>query len=254
MKDVDKTAPQTEAPESATPASDISADDAAPAEVISEIQFGPDAETVDGDEPDAVDAAAAAAEPEDETDVLRAEAAELRDELLRALAETENVRRRAQREREDVGKYAISNFARDLLPVIDNLRRAIDSVPEAARADETLAGTLAGIDMTEREFLAVVERHGIKRIEPKGEKFDHNFHQAIFEVETTETPPGTVVEVMQPGYAIADRLLRPAMVGVAKAPQGAAAPAKPAEPAEPTEDGEPAKPAEPAEPAEDGAA
>ncbi len=246
MNDVDKTAPQTEAPEAATPASDISADDAAPAEVISEIQFGPDAETVDGDEADAVDADAAA-EPEDETDVLRAEAAELRDELLRALAETENVRRRAQREREDVGKYAISNFARDLLPVVDNLRRAIDSVPEAARADETLAGTLAGIDMTEREFLAVVERHGIKRIEPKGEKFDHNFHQAIFEVETTETPPGTVVEVMQPGYAIADRLLRPAMVGVAKAPQGAAAPAKPAEPAEPAEDGKPAKPAEPAE-------
>ena len=232
MNDVDKTAPQTEAPEAATPASDISADDTAPAEVISEIQFGPDTETVDGDEADAVDAAAAAAEPEDETDVLRAEAAELRDELLRALAETENVRRRAQREREDAGKYAISNFARDLLPVVDNLRRAIDSVPEAARADETLAGTLAGIDMTEREFLAVVERHGIKRIEPKGEKFDHNFHQAIFEVETTETPPGTVVEVMQPGYAIADRLLRPAMVGVAKAPQGAAAPAKPAEPAE----------------------
>ena len=244
MKDVDKTAPQTEAPEIATPASDISADDAAPAEVISEIQFGPDtdtdAETVDGDEADAVDDDAA--EPEDEMDVLRAEVAELRAELLRAFAETENVRRRAQREREDVGKYAISNFARDLLSVVDNLRRAIDSVPEAARADETLAGTLAGIDMTEREFLAVVERHGIRRIEPKGEKFDHNFHQAIFEVETTETAPGTVVEVMQPGYAIADRLLRPAMVGVAKAPKGVAKPAEAAEAAEA------------AEPAEDGAA
>ncbi len=234
MNDVEKTAPQTEAseaPEAATTAREVSADDAAPAEAISEIQFGPDA--VDEDD---------AAEPEDETEVLRAEAAELRDELLRALAETENVRRRAQREREDIGKYAISNFARDLLPVVDNLRRAIDSVPEAARADATLAGTLAGIDMTEREFLAVVERHGIRRIEPKGEKFDHNFHQAIFEVETTESPPGTVVEVMQPGYAIADRLLRPAMVGVAKAPKVAA------EPAEAAEDGETA------EPAEDGAA
>ena len=248
MNDVDKTAPQSEAPEApeaATPASEISADDAAPAEAISEIQFGPDtdaetvdaetvdaeavdAEAVDADEADAVDDDDAA-ETEDETEVLRAEAAELRGELLRALAETENVRRRAQREREDVGKYAISNFARDLLPVVDNLRRAIDSVPEAARADETLAGTLAGIDMTEREFLAVVERHGIRRIEPKGEMFDHNFHQAMFEVETTETPPGTVVEVMQPGYAIADRLLRPAMVGVAKAPKGAAEPAEPAE-------------------------
>jgi molecular chaperone GrpE len=227
MNDVDKTAPRTEAPEAAKPASEISADDTAPAEAIAEIKFGAAAETVDAD----------AAEPEDETEMLRAETVELRGELLRALAETENVRRRAQREREDVGKYAISNFARDLLSVVDNLRRAIDSVPEAARADETLAGTLAGIDMTEREFLAVVERHGIRRIEPKGEKFDHNFHQAIFEVETTETAPGTVVEVMQPGYAIADRLLRPAMVGVAKAPKLAAEPAEPAETAEPAEDG-----------------
>ena len=240
MNDVDKTAPRTEAPEAAIPASEMSADDTAPAEAIAEIKFGPDAEAAD------VGADAAEPEPEpepeDETEMLRAEVVELRGELLRALAETENVRRRAQREREDVGKYAISNFARDLLPVVDNLRRAIDSVPEAARADETLAGTLAGIDMTEREFLAVVERHGIRRIEPKGEKFDHNFHQAIFEVETTEEPPGTVVEVMQPGYAIADRLLRPAMVGVAKAPKGAAEPAESAELAEP------------AEPAEDGAA
>ena len=236
MNDVDKTAPRTEAPEAAKPASEKSADDTAPAEAIAEIKFGADAETVDAD------AAEPEAEPEDETEMLRAEAVELRGELLRALAETENVRRRAQREREDVGKYAISNFARDLLSVVDNLRRAIESVPEAARADETLAGTLAGIDMTEREFLAVVERHGIRRIEPKGEKFDHNFHQAIFEVETTETAPGTVVEVMQPGYAIADRLLRPAMVGVAKAPKAAA------EPAEAAEDGETA------EPAEDGAA
>ncbi len=243
MNDVDKTAPRTEAPEAAKPASEKSADDTAPAEAIAEIKFGADAETVDADaaEPEAELAAEPEdepeAEPEDETEMLRAEAVELRGELLRALAETENVRRRAQREREDVGKYAISNFARDLLSVVDNLRRAIDSVPEAARADETLAGTLAGIDMTEREFLAVVERHGIRRIEPKGEKFDHNFHQAMFEVETTETPPGTVVEVMQPGYAIADRLLRPAMVGVAKAPKGAAEPAEPTEPAEPAEDG-----------------
>ncbi len=246
MNDVDKTAPRTEAPEAAIPASEMSADDTAPAEAIAEIKFGPDAEAADvgadAAEPEPEPEPEPEAEPEDETEMLRAEVVELRGELLRALAETENVRRRAQREREDVGKYAISNFARDLLPVVDNLRRAIDSVPEAARADETLAGTLAGIDMTEREFLAVVERHGIRRIEPKGEKFDHNFHQAIFEVETTEEPPGTVVEVMQPGYAIADRLLRPAMVGVAKAPKGAAEPAESAELAEP------------AEPAEDGAA
>ncbi len=237
MNDVDKTAPRTEAPEAAKPASEILADDTAPAEPIAEIKFGADAETVDADAAEPGAEPEPEAEPEDETEMLRAEAVELRGELLRALAETENVRRRAQREREDVGKYAISNFARDLLSVVDNLRRAIESVPEAARADETLAGTLAGIDMTEREFLAVVERHGIRRIEPKGEKFDHNFHQAIFEVETTETAPGTVVEVMQPGYAIADRLLRPAMVGVAKAPKAAAEPAEAAEAAEPAEDG-----------------
>ena len=233
MNDVDKTASQeAEAPETA--ATEMPADDAALAEVITDLQFGPD---TDAESVDAGTADEEAAEPVDETEALRAEAVELRGDLLRALAETENVRRRAQREREDVGKYAISNFARDLLPVIDNLRRAIDSVPEAARADEALAGTLEGIDITEREFLAVVERHGIRRIDPKGERFDHNFHQAMFEVETTEFPTGTVVEVMQPGYAIADRLLRPAMVGVAKAPKGDAEPTEPAEPVEPVEDG-----------------
>ena len=230
MSDIDKTAPQTEAPEApeaATPADEIPADDAIPAEEIAEIQPEPDAdadaEAADAAEGDVDDGSEV--ELEDETEALRAEVAELRGELLRALAETENVRRRAQREREDVGKYAISNFARDLVSVVDNLRRALDSVPEAARADETLAGTLAGVEMTEREFLAVLERHGIRRIEPKGEKFDHNLHQAMFEVETAETPAGTVVEVMQPGYAIADRLLRPAMVGIAKAPRGDAEPA-----------------------------
>jgi molecular chaperone GrpE len=225
MNDIDKTAPQNEAPQTEAPETaktETPADDAAPAEVISEIQFGPDAdgETVDADQADQAEA-----EPEDETEVLRAEAVELRGDLLRALAETENVRRRARREREDVGKYAISNFARDLLSVADNLRRALDSVPETARADETLSGMLDGVEMTEREFLAVFERHGIRRIEPKGEKFDHNFHQAMFEVETTDEPAGTVVEVMQPGYAIAERLLRPAMVGVARAPKGDAGPA-----------------------------
>ncbi len=143
MNDVDKTAPRTEAPEAAKPASEISADDTAPAEAIAEIKFGPDAEAADVGADAAEPEPEPEPEPEDETEMLRAEVVELRGELLRALAETENVRRRAQREREDVGKYAISNFARDLLPVIDNLRRAIDSVPEAARADETLAGTLA---------------------------------------------------------------------------------------------------------------
>src|SRR5579859_1013128 len=145
-----------------------------------------------------------------------AEAAELKDRLLRALAETENVRRRAERERSDAAKYGVTQFARDLLDVADNLRRAIDSVPEAQVRDDATRNLLAGVAATERAFLAAFERHGIKRLDPKGERFDHNFHQAIFEAENTGKPAGTVVEVLQPGYLLHDRLLRPAMVGVAK--------------------------------------
>ena len=133
------------------------------------------------------------------------------------MAETENLRRRAVREREDAGKYAISGFARDMLSVLDNLRRALDSLPTDARQNETLSGLVAGVEMTERELLSTFERHGISRLEPKGEKFDHNFHQAMFHVEGSDQPDGTIVEVVQAGYVIADRLLRPAMVGVAKA-------------------------------------
>ena len=133
------------------------------------------------------------------------------------MAETENLRRRAMREREDAGKYAISGFARDMLSVIDNLRRALDSLPDDHRQDESLAGLISGVEMTERELIAAFERNGIKRIEPLGEKFDHNFHQAMFYAEGTDQPEGTIVEVVQAGYVIADRLLRPAMVGVAKA-------------------------------------
>ncbi len=146
----------------------------------------------------------------------QAEAAEFKDRLLRALAETENVRRRADRERTDATKYGVTQFARDLLDVADNLRRAIDSVPEAQVRDEVTRNLLTGVAATERALLSAFERHGIKRIDPKGERFDHNFHQAIFEAENTGKPAGTVVEVLQPGYLLHDRLLRPAMVGVAK--------------------------------------
>jgi molecular chaperone GrpE len=146
----------------------------------------------------------------------RAEAAELKDRLLRALAETENVRRRAERERSDATKYGVTQFARDLLDVADNLRRAIDSVPESQARDDVTRNLLAGVAATERALLASFERHGIRRVDPKGERFDHNFHQAIFEAENTGKPAGTVVEVLQPGYLLHDRLLRPAMVGVAK--------------------------------------
>ena len=151
-----------------------------------------------------------------------AELADAKDKLLRALAETENVRRRAQREREDAAKYGAANFAKDLINVADNLRRALASVPEDQVKDELTRTLLQGVDATERELRAAFERHGIRRIDPMGERFDHNFHQAIMEVENSGQPGGTVVQVLQPGYAMHDRLLRPAMVGVAKGERPAA--------------------------------
>jgi molecular chaperone GrpE len=159
-------------------------------------------------------------------ELAEAQIADLKDKMLRAMAETENVRRRAQRERDDAQKYAATNFARDLLSAADNLRRALASVPEEQVKDELTRNLLTGVAATERELLGAFEKHGIRRLEPKGEKFDHNFHQAIFEVEDATKPAGTIVEVLQPGYVLQDRLLRPAMVGVAKGgPAAAAAPA-----------------------------
>ena len=144
--------------------------------------------------------------------------------MLRALAETENLRRRSTREKEDATKYSIANFARDMLNVGDNMRRAIDAAPEGSgEGDDALASLVQGVEMTERELLATFERHGIKAIEPLGEKFDHNLHQAMFEVPGNDTAPGTVVQVIQAGYVIGERLLRPAMVGVSKAADAAPA-------------------------------
>ena len=159
---------------------------------------------------------AAPATPEERIVTLETELADAQDRLLRALAETENVRRRAQRERSDAEKYGLAKFAGDLLSVADNLRRALDSLPEAEAKDDRTRGLLEGVAATERELLAAFERHGLKRIDPKGERFDHNFHQAVFEIENSGRPAGTIVEVLQPGYVVHDRLLRPAMVGVAK--------------------------------------
>jgi molecular chaperone GrpE len=164
------------------------------------------------------DAAAAqgALSPEQRLAQLEAELVESKDRLLRALAETENVRRRAERERADAAKYGAGAFAKDLLSVADNLRRALDSVP-GGEASEPMRGLLEGVAATERELLAAFERHGIRRVDPSGERFDHNLHQAMFEVEGMQATPGTVVQVLQPGYVMHDRLLRPALVGVAKA-------------------------------------
>jgi len=150
----------------------------------------------------------------DATAALAAEVADLKDRLLRAVAETENVRRRADREREDVSKYAVSKFAKDLLSVADNLRRALDAAPP--EVDEALKPFIAGIEVTERELQSVFERHQIKPIEALGQRFDANLHQALFEVEDPAKPAGTVVQVVAAGYTIAGRLLRAAMVGVSK--------------------------------------
>jgi molecular chaperone GrpE len=145
------------------------------------------------------------------------EAAQLKDQLLRALAEAENTRRRSQREREDSARYAAAALAKDIVPVADNLARALAAVPaEALGKDEALKNLVDGIAATERQFLAALERHNIKRIDPLGEKFDAHLHQAMFELPGTGQPAGTVVQVLQPGYVLHDRLLRPALVGVSK--------------------------------------
>ncbi|HYE50343.1 MAG TPA: nucleotide exchange factor GrpE [Azospirillaceae bacterium] len=149
--------------------------------------------------------------------LLEAEVASLKDQLLRTLADAENARRRAQKEREDTAKYAVSGFAKDLLAVADNLRRALESVPEEARqGNDQVTGLLTGVEATERQLLAAFERAGIKKMEPMGEPFDPNFHQVMMEMEGTGKPAGSVVQVLQAGYTIHGRLLREAIVGVAK--------------------------------------
>lgn len=148
---------------------------------------------------------------------LEAEKADLRDKLLRALADLENVRRRAEREAADARTYAVTAFARDMLNVADNIRRALESVPEELRAGEGPAKALVdGIDLTERDLLKTLDRHGVRPVEPQGQKFDPHLHQAMFEVPNPDVPNGTVVQILQTGYTIGDRVLRPALVGVAK--------------------------------------
>jgi molecular chaperone GrpE len=141
-----------------------------------------------------------------------------RDRLLRCLAEQENLRRQAQRDRDEAVRYAASQFAGDLLHTADNLERAIASVPEEKRGDPAVAGLLAGIEATRRALLDTFAKHGLRRLEPTGEKFDPNWHEAIFDVADGSHPPDVVASVLQPGYIHYDRLLRPALVGVSKAP------------------------------------
>ncbi len=159
-----------------------------------------------------------------EADAIR-EAAEMKDRLLRTLAEMENLRRRTEREIADTRLYSVTAFARDILAVADNMERALQALDAELRekADAGLKALLDGVELTERELLKALEKYGVRKFEPLGEKFDPNLHQAVFEVPDPSLPAGSVAKVMQPGYMIGERVLRPAMVGVAKGGPRAAA-------------------------------
>lgn len=172
-------------------------------------------------------AAAPSAPPEavDPVEALKAEAADLKDRLLRTLAEMENLRRRTEKEVKEARDYAVSGFARDLLSVADNFDRAITAVPAELR-DSGAAGVTAlieGVELTGRELARTMEKHGVRKLTPMGEKFDPNLHQAMFEIPNPNVTAGTVVQVLQDGFAIGGRVLRPALVGVAKGGPKAAA-------------------------------
>src|ERR1700744_4880969 len=162
-------------------------------------------------------AAAAASDPKPST-ALDRELAEMKDRLLRTLAEMENLRKRTEREVTDARLYGVASFARDVLGVADNIRRALDAVPPEARAHANagMKALVDGVELTERELLKALEKSGVRQFSPRGEKFDPNIHQAMFEVPNPSGPAARVVEVVAPGYMIGERVLRPAMVGVSK--------------------------------------
>ena len=185
--------------------SDNAANDGAIDDSLNGVLTGVDAETK-GD-----------VETQDPLTAIIAERDQLKDQLLRALADTENMRRRSEREATNIRKYGHTPFARDLVGAIDNLARVVESAPENLdQADETVKSLITGIQLSWTELQSIIEKHGIKRVEPLGEKFDYNLHQAMFEVPTNDQPSGMVLEVVQHGYVLHDRLLRPAMVGVSK--------------------------------------
>ena len=164
------------------------------------------------------DDAIEADEPENREEELELKISELKDQLLRAVADSENIRKRSEREKEQTRRFGIANFAKDLLSIADNLGRALDAAPKNEDIkDDAIKNFVIGIQMTEQELQKAFDNNNIRKIDPIGQKFDYNFHQAMFEVEETDQEPGVVVQVLQPGYAIDDRILRPAMVGVSKA-------------------------------------
>jgi molecular chaperone GrpE len=176
-----------------------------------------DRDTTPADDAAPTDTPSAAPEPAPST-ALERDLADTKDRLLRTLAEMENLRRRTEREVADARTYGISAFARDILNVADNMHRAMQALDDElrAKADEGMKALLDGVELTERELMNVLEKHGVKRIEPQGQKFDPNRHQAMYEVEDASVPAGTVVQVVQSGYLIGERVLRPALVAVSK--------------------------------------
>jgi molecular chaperone GrpE len=165
----------------------------------------------------AQETAAATPQPTPST-ALEREHAEMKDRLLRTLAEMENLRKRTEREVADARLYGASSFARDVLAVADNMRRALDAVPPEVRAgaEAGMNSLVEGVELTERELLKALEKNGVRQFTPQGEKFDPNVHQAMYEVPDASVPAGSIVQVVQPGYMIGERVLRPALVGVSK--------------------------------------
>ncbi len=214
--------PETADPETDGAGSETAGPDDVPdADAAAEPPAEPDA-----DPEEAETGAPALTEEQQRIVALELEIAELKDRALRAMAEADNARKRATREVADSRKYGATALARDILTVADNLSRALQAVPEVPREDdENLFNLRTGVDMTQQEMLQALERHGVKKVTPEtGERFDHNRHQAMFEVPTDELAPGAVAQVVQDGYVIHDRLLRPALVGVARKPPEEAAP------------------------------
>lgn len=179
---------------------------------------GSNAEREPAREPEDQPTPAGARDAGDVIEALNADNAQLKDRVLRTLAEMENLRRRTEREVADAKIYGVTGFARDMLSVVDNLTRAIEHVPAEARAtaDPQVNSLIEGLELTARDLEAALGRHGVKKLDPKGQRFDPNFHQAIFEAPDETVPVGTVSQVVQSGWTIGDRVLRPAMVGVSK--------------------------------------
>jgi len=164
-----------------------------------------------------------ASEHEERITILEEQLDRAKDQMMRALAEAENTRKRAQKDRTDISKYAISSFARDLLDFADNFRRAMEALPkeQTEDSDDHINNILSGLEAMDRDMLSTFEKHDIKKIEPLEEMFDPNFHEVMCEIPTSDSAPGTIIEIIEPGYILHDRLLRPARVAIAKSDDGA---------------------------------